>query len=162
LTAANSINQCGLIAGAIGGETMVLLVLVNSIILMHFAAGKLPQSNSAVTIWTTVYPLLILTVFEIWGVFAAWLAGSNVTSRTDALLVGFIAGTMIGVILEIMWFVNILSLITRDLSQRVDFVGGYANPLITAGVLISLALAGGILSGFGSFIFVLAKKGWNE
>jgi len=158
----NPINQCGLIAGAIGGETMVLLVLLNTIVLMHLAGLGLFRGEPVIVLWNTLYPLFIIGIFEFWGIFAAWLAGPRIAGRLEWFLVGFITGIMIGVILEVMWFSNILSLLGRNISAGSGLIGGSVSPLITIGLLISLALTGGILSGFGSFIFVLAKKGWHD
>ena len=41
----NPINQCGLIAGALGGESIVLLVLVNTLLLKAFSQGGFTLSD---------------------------------------------------------------------------------------------------------------------
>ena len=41
----NPINQSGIIAGAIGGESIVLVVLVNTLLLRAFAQGNLPSTD---------------------------------------------------------------------------------------------------------------------
>ena len=96
----NPINQCGLIAGALGGESIVLLVLVNTLLLKVFSQGGFTLSDRKVLAWNTIYPFLIIVIFEGWGVFAAWLGNSGLKSRTDALLAGFISGIMIGIFLR--------------------------------------------------------------
>ena len=82
----NPINQSGLIAGALGGESIVLLVLVNTLLLKAFAQGDLTLSDPKIIAWNTIYPFLIIVIFEGWGVFAAWLGKPGLKSRTDALL----------------------------------------------------------------------------
>ena len=154
---ANPVVSGGLIAGALGGETMVLLVLVNTILLKNFAARHLLQNDPMVATWIMAYPLLVIAIFEIWGVFAAWLAHTGLSARNDAFMTGFIAGIMIGIILEIMWIANILSLVAREWGHRSDFFLGYGNTLLIVGVLILFAVMGGILSGFGSYIFYVSK-----
>ena len=149
----NPINQCGLIAGALGGESIVLLVLVNTLLLKAFAQGGLALSDPKVLAWNTIYPFLIIVIFEGWGVFAAWLGTSGLKSRTDALLAGFISGIMIGILLEVMWVAQIISLIAHQLDQYSSLFTGSGNTLLTIGILIIFVVLGGILSGFGSYIF---------
>ena len=55
----NPINQSGIIAGAIGGESIVLVVLVNTLLLRAFAQGNLPPSDPKVIAWNAVYPFLL-------------------------------------------------------------------------------------------------------
>ncbi|WP_292426237.1 hypothetical protein [Methanoregula sp.] len=151
------INQCGLVAGALGGESIVLLVLVNTLLLKAFAQENLPISDPKVIVWNTIYPFLIIVIFEGWGVFAAWLGTSELKNRTDALLTGFISGIMIGILLEVMWIAQIFSMIAHQLNQYSSLSAGYGNTLLTIGILIIFAILGGILSGFGSYIFYLFK-----
>jgi hypothetical protein len=154
---ANPVIHCGLIAGALGGETIVLLVLVNTILLKNFAAQHLLQNDPVVATWITAYPLLVIAIFEIWGVCAAWLARLELSTWNDALITGFIAGILIGIILEIMWIANILSMVAHEWGQRADFFLGYGNTFLIIGILILFVLMGGILSGFGSYIFYISK-----
>ncbi|MFZ1898632.1 hypothetical protein [Methanoregula sp.] len=153
----NPINQCGLIAGALGGESIVLLVLVNTLLLKAFLQGGFPLSDPRVIAWNTIYPFLIIVIFEGWGVFAAWLGASGLKSRSDAVLIGFISGIMIGILLEVMWVAQIISLISHQLNQYSHLFMGYGNTLLTIGILIIFVVLGGILSGFGSYIFYVLR-----
>ena len=114
----NPVTRCGLIAGAICGEVMVLLVLINIIIIKDFAAR----------------------------LCRAYLAGAR-----DAFLTGFIAGVTTGIILEVMWFSNIVSMAVHNTgSDQGTRVAGIVTVIL---LLIILVLMGGILSAFGSYIY---------
>ncbi len=154
----NPINQSGLIAGAIGGESIVLVVLVNTLLLKSFAQNNLPLSDPKVLAWNTIYPFLIIAIFEGWGVFAAWLSISQMKTRNDAFLAGFIAGIVIGILLEVMWVAQLISMISHQLSQYTGFSMGYGNTIVTIAVLMIFVVLGGILSGFGSYIFYLFRS----
>ena len=67
----NSLMRYGLISGAICGEAMVMLVLVNTILLRQFADGGLGQNGPYV--WGIIYPLLVILIFEAGGIFSSWL-----------------------------------------------------------------------------------------
>ena len=71
--------------------------------------------------WNTIYPFLIIAIFEGWGVFAAWLSISQMKTRNDAFLAGFIAGIVIGILLEVMWVAQLISMISHQLSQSPVF-----------------------------------------
>jgi len=152
----NPINQSGLIAGAMGGESVVLVVLVNTLILRSFAQSNLPASDPKVIAWNTLYPFLIIAIFEGWGVFAGWLSLSKLTGPNDALLAGFITGVMIGILLEVMWIAQLLSMIAHQFGQ---YAGSsiFSNDLATIAILILFVVLGGILSGFGSYIFYMLR-----
>ena len=154
----NPINQSGLIAGALGGESVVLLVLVNTILLKSFAKGDFSINDPMIIAWNTLYPFLIIVIFEGWGVCAAWLGKPGLKNRTDALLAGFISGILIGILLEIMWIAQIISLIGNNLGPYTGLFTGYGNTLLTVGVLIIFVVLGGVLSGFGSYIFYIFKS----
>jgi hypothetical protein len=154
----NPINQSGLIAGALGGESVVLLVLINTILLKSFAKGDISINDPLIIAWNTLYPFLIIVIFEGWGVFAAWLGKPGLKNRTDALLAGFISGILIGILLEIMWIAQIISLIGNNLGQYTGLFTGYSNTLLMVGVLIIFVMLGGVLSGFGSYIFYIFKS----
>ncbi|ABS56917.1 hypothetical protein Mboo_2403 [Methanoregula boonei 6A8] len=153
----NPINQSGLIAGAIGGESIVLVVLVNTLLIRAFAQGNLPPTDMKVVAWNATYPFLIIAIFEGWGVFAAWLSFSSIRNRNEAFLAGFISGVMIGILLEVMWVAQLLSLLSHQLIPYSGTIAGYGNVLVTVAALILFVLLGGILSGFGSYIFYLFR-----
>ena len=137
--------RSGLIGGAVGGEAMVLLVLANTILLRNFAQENLSVTSPLVILaWSVAYPLLVILVFEIGGIFSSWLCRDHVSSGREAL--------MPGIILEIMWVANILSLASRA-AEKVPGLLGYGNSLMIIAVLLVLIMMGGILSGFGSYIF---------
>ena len=83
---------------------------------------------------------------------------NRLKNRTDALLAGFISGILIGILLEIMWIAQIISLIGNNLGQYTGLFTGYGNTLLTVGVLIIFVILGGVLSGFGSYIFYIFKS----
>ena len=150
----NLLIRSGLIGGAIGGEVMVLLVLLNTILLRDFANGNFSETHpSMVLAWMIAYPLLVILIFEISGIFSAWLSRKNIPTGKEALLPGVITGITIGIIVEIMWIANIMSLADRAASGGSGFFMGHENSLIVVGLLIILVVMGGILSGFGSYIF---------
>jgi hypothetical protein len=148
----NPVTRCGLIAGAICGEVMVLLVLINIIIIKDYsltaaASGSIPL----IVLWNVVYPLLVITIFEIGGIFAARLCRAYLAGARDAFLTGFIAGVTTGIILEVMWFSNIVSMAVHNTgSDQGTRVAGIVTVIL---LLIILVLMGGILSAFGSYIY---------
>jgi len=150
----NPIIRAGLIAGAIGGEAMILLVLVNSILLRSFATNQGPVASPAlVAFWGVAYPLIVILVFEGSGIFSSWLCRADLRSRKEALIAGAIAGVNIGIILEIMWMANILSLASRSLPFGSDAVMGYGSSVAVIFLLVILVVMGSILAAFGSYIF---------
>jgi hypothetical protein len=150
----NAIIRAGLIAGAIGGEVMILLVLVNSILLRSFATGQSPVANPLLgASWGVAYPLIVILVFEGSGIFSSWLCRADLQSRKEALIAGAITGVNIGIILEIMWMANILSLASRSLRFGLDLIPGYGNSAAVAFLLIVLVVMGSILSAFGAYIY---------
>lgn len=152
----NLLVRSGLIGGAIGGEAMVLLVLVNTILLRHFAEAGIAGTQPIVALgWGIAYPLLVILIFEAGGIFASWLCRDHVHKGREALLPGIIAGIMIGIILEIMWLANVLSLAARASEGMGGTLFGHESTLMTILLLITLVVMGGILSGFGSFVFSL-------
>ncbi len=153
----NPINQSGLIAGAIGGESVVLVVLVNTLIIRAFTQENLLPGDPKVIAWNTIYPFLIIAIFEGWGVFAAWLGRAELRSDNDAFIAGFIAGIVIGILLEVMWVAQLVSLIAHQFGSFAGVFTGFGNILVTSGVLVIFVILGGILSGFGSYIFYLFK-----
>jgi hypothetical protein len=151
----NLLIRSGLIGGAIGGEAMVLLVLVNTILLRNFAQENSLTPSSFALAWGIAYPLLVILVFEIGGIFSSWLCRDHVSTMREALMPGIIAGITIGIILEIMWIANILSLAARAAEGTHGLFIGQGNALIVVTFLIILVVMGGILSAFGSYIFSL-------
>jgi hypothetical protein len=150
----NALIRAGLIAGAIGGEVMILLVLVNSILLRSFASDQYLNTHPLlVTFWGVAYPLIVILVFEGGGIFSSWLCRSDLRSRKEALMTGAITGITIGIILEIMWMANILSLASRSLHFGSDMMLGYGSSAAVAFLLIVLVVMGSILSAFGSYIY---------
>ena len=150
----NTVIRAGLIAGAIGGEAMILLVLVNTILLRTFATGQYSQSNPGlVAFWGIAYPLIVILVFEGGGIFSSWLCRSHLRSRRDALITGMIAGVTISIILEIMWMANILSLASHSVSLGSGVVLGNGNSPFVIFLLIILVVMGSVLSAFGSYIY---------
>ena len=110
----NPINQSGIIAGAIGGESIVLVVLVNTLLLRAFAQGNLPSTDPEIIAWNAIYPFLIIAIFEGWGVFAAWLCIASIKTRNEAFIGGFIPGIVIGILLEVMWVAQLTSLVSHQ------------------------------------------------
>ncbi len=152
----NLLIRSGLIGGAIGGEAMVLLVLVNTLLLRDFTNGNFSETHlSLVLIWGIAYPLLVILVFEIGGILSSWLCRNHVHTQREALLPGIIAGITIGIILEIMWIANILSLAANAAEGAYGIFMGHENVLMVVVFLVILVVMGGILSGFGSYIFSL-------
>jgi len=150
----NQLIRSGLIGGAIGGEAMVVLVLINTILLRNFAQENFSQTQpSLVLAWGIAYPLLVILVFEVGGIFSSWLCRDHVYTRSEALMPGVIAGIMIGIILEIMWIANILSLAARAAEKANGFFTGPGNALMVVVLLLVLVVMGSILSAFGSYIF---------
>ena len=150
----NPICRCGLIAGAICGEIMVLLVLINIILIRSYPeSGPAASGISVLMAWNIIYPLLVIIIFEIGGIFASRLCRKRIAEPRDAFLTGFIAGVTTGIILEIMWFSNIVSLVVHTGSSGGVLSSGYGSMLSVIGLLIVLVLMGGVLSAFGSFIY---------
>jgi hypothetical protein len=150
----NAIIRAGLIAGAIGGEVMILLVLVNAILLRTFMTDQHSSIHPfLVAFWGTAYPLIVILVFEGGGIFSSWLCRVHLETRRDALIAGTIAGIMIGIILEIMWMANILSLASRSVRFGSDVIMGFGNSLVVIFLLIILVMMGSVLSAFGSYIY---------
>jgi len=150
----NAVIRAGLIAGAIGGEAMILLVLANTILLRTFATGRYAQTNPGlVTFWGIVYPLIVILVFEGGGIFSSWLCRFHLQSRRDALLAGSITGITIGIILEIMWMADILSLASRSVRLGPGVFLGNGNTFLIIFLLIILVVMGSVLSAFGSYIY---------
>jgi len=155
----NSITRSGLVAGAISGEVIVLLILVNTILIRDFARGNPGQYGSVLGVWEILYPLLIISVFEGGGIFSAWLIRKEVTTGKSSLIAGFITGITIGIIFEIMWIANIISLVSHTVMNGSGYFAGYENIVLTIGLLIILAVMGGVLSAFGSYIYSVRKPG---
>lgn len=149
---ANPVNQCGLIAGAIGGESVILLVLFNAILLRTFVMENLSSSSIFFVIWNIIYPVLIICIFEGWGAFALWMGNDVIHSMTDALITGFISGVLIGVLLEIMWIAQVIRIVSLQWGQFSPLFSGYGNVIFTSGALVILVLFGGILSAFGAYL----------
>jgi hypothetical protein len=150
----STVIRAGLIAGAIGGEAMILIVLVNTILLRSFAAGRYPETNPGlVAVWGIAYPLIVILVFEGGGIFSSWLCRAELRSRRDALITGTIAGITIGIILEIMWMANILSLASRSLRFGSDALAGYGSSVAVVILLLVLVAMGSVLSAFGAYIY---------
>jgi len=149
----NHLLRSGLIAGAIGGEAVVLLILVNTILIRDFTpANAMAETPAILMIWGIFYPLLIIMVFEAGGMLSARLAGGTIRSRIDSLQAGFVTGIMISIILEIMWIANILSLAAHALSSAPGSFTGYGSTVLTIALMIVLVVMGGVLSSFGSYI----------
>jgi hypothetical protein len=154
----NPINQSGLIAGAIGGESIVLVVLVNTLIIRAFTQENLLPGDPKVIAWNTIYPFLIIAIFEGWGVFAAWLGRTELRSDNDAFIAGFIAGIVIGILLEVMWVAQLISLIAHQFGSYSGVFAGYGNIIVIPMILVIFVVLGGILSGFGAYIFYLFRS----
>jgi hypothetical protein len=155
----NSLVRCGLISGAICGEAMVLLVLVNTLLIRQFSAGAGGQSGlSAPYVWAIVYPLLVILIFEAGGLFSSWLCRGEKQSPAESLIPGFVTGVTVAIILEIMWISNLLSLATHALQNGSDYIPGYGDSFVTVGILFVLILMGGILSAFGSYVFNMRES----
>jgi hypothetical protein len=153
----NPVNQCGLIAGALGGENIVLIVLANTLILNRFSSTDMVSSHFGVNAWIALYPFLIIALFEGWGIFAAWLGWARFDNRTGAFLAGFITGILMGILLEVMWIARIISMVSHQFGSYTGFFMGYGGIILTGGTFIVLVIMGGVLSGFGSYIFYMAK-----
>ncbi len=159
----NPFIRAGLIAGAIGGEAMILLVLVNSILLRTFAAGRYTEANPGlVAFWGIAYPLIVILVFEGGGIFSSWICRADLRTLNDALITGTIAGITIGIILEIMWMANILSLASRSVRFGPDTPMGYGGSVVVVFLLLVLVAMGSVLSAFGSYIFSLHHSGGEQ
>ena len=111
-----------------------------------------PQGFLSSRLWNVAYPLLVIIIFEIGGIFAARLCRAFLTGPKDAFLTGFIAGITTGIILEVMWFSNIVSLVIHTGNAGSVLASG-GSILIVVGLLIVLVAMGGILSAFGAYIY---------
>jgi len=150
----NPVPRCGLISGAICGEIMVLVVLINIIMIRSYPVnGQASSGISTLMVWNIVYPLIIIIIFEIGGIFASRLCRKRLGEPKNAFLAGFIAGVTTGIILEVMWFSNIVSLVVHTGSASGVLSSGYGSVLMVVGLLIVLVLMGGILSAFGSYMY---------
>jgi len=149
----NDIIKSGLIAGAIGGEAMILLVLVNTILLKSFVTDQNLKMSGLVALWGVAYPLIIILVFEGGGIFSSWLCRVHIHNGRDALIAGIITGITIGIILEIMWMANILSLASHSVKIGSGILAGTGSSLVVIFLLITLVGMGSILSAFGSYIY---------
>ena len=147
----NLLVRSGLISGAICGEAMVLLVLINTILLRQFAVGGVGQTVPYV--WGIVYPLLVILIFEAGGLFSSWLCHGERQTPGESLIPGFVTGITVAIILEIMWISNLMSLAAHALKNGSDYAMGYGSSFMTIGILLVLILMGGILSAFGSYVF---------
>ena len=59
------VTRCGLIAGAISGEIMVLIVPINIILIRNYSGtGTASAGIPLIGIWNVAYPLLVIIVFE--------------------------------------------------------------------------------------------------
>jgi hypothetical protein len=104
----NLLVRCGLISGAICGEAMVLLVLVNTILIRHFSdAGAGQTGSSDLYLWGVAYPLLVILIFEAGGLFSSWLCRGEKQTPAVSLIPGFVTGVTVAIILEIMWISNL-------------------------------------------------------
>lgn len=150
----NSLLRSGLISGAICGEAMVLLVLVNTLLLRQFATGDMePPGAFGPLVWGIAYPLLVILIFEAGGLFSSWLCRGEKQNPAESLIPGFVTGVTVAIILEIMWISNLMSLAAHALKNGSDFVMGYGDSFATIGILLVLILMGGILSAFGSYVY---------
>ena len=155
----NPVPRCGLISGAICGEIMVLIVLINIILITDYSrAGPATTGMQVLSAWNFVYPLLVIIIFEIGGIFAARLCRKKIMEPGSAFLAGFIAGITMGIILEIMWFSNIVSLVIRTGTSGSAFSSGYGGTLMIIMLLLVLVAMGGILSAFGAFVYASRVK----
>jgi hypothetical protein len=152
----NPLIRSGLVGGAIGGEAMVLLVLVNTLLLKNFAQGNASQTQPVLVLaWGICYPLIVILIFETGGIFSSWLCRAHVHTGREALLPGIIAGVTIGIILEIMWIANIVSLAAHAAAGLPGRFMGQGDVLIVVILILVLIVMGAILSAFGSYIFSL-------
>lgn len=149
----NPITRYGLIAGAICGEVMVLVVLINIILINDYSgAGSSSAGIPVLDIWNIAYPLIVIIIFEIGGIFAARLCRACLARPKDAFLTGFISGVTTGIILEVMWFSNIVSLVVHS-GNAGSVLSSGGSIFIVIGLLIVLVVMGGILSAFGAYIY---------
>ena len=71
----------------------------------------------------------------------------------EAFIPGIITGITMGIIFEIMWIANILSLAAHASAGLPGYFTGQENSLVVIALLILLVMMGGVLSSFGSYIF---------
>jgi hypothetical protein len=148
------VTRCGLIAGAISGEIMVLIVLINIILIRNYSGtGTASAGIPVLGIWNIAYPLLVIIVFEMGGIFASRLCRRQTEGPKDSFLTGMIAGVTAGIILEVMWFFDIVSLVFHTGNANAALTSGYESVFLVAGLLIVLVFMGGILSAFGAYIY---------
>jgi hypothetical protein len=150
----NPVTRYGLIAGAISGEVMVLMVLINTILLRDYSGNTMTFGGIPfIMLWNIVFPLLVILIFEIGGIFAARLSRTHISDGKESFLTGFIAGVTSGIVLEAMWFSNIVSLVYHTGNSGSVLSSGFGTIVIIAGLLVILVVMGGILSAFGSYIY---------
>jgi len=158
----NSLVRCGLISGAICGEAMVLLVLVNTILIRYFSDAGVSQTGSSdLFLWGVAYPLLVILIFEAGGLFSSWLCRGEKQTPAESLIPGFVAGVTVAIILEIMWLSDLMSLASHAMKNGSDFIMGYGDSAVTIAILFVLIIMGGILSAFGSYVFNL-RDSFNQ
>ncbi len=148
------VTRCGLIAGAISGEIMVLIVLINIILIRNYSGtGTASAGIPLIVIWNVAYPLLVIIVFEMGGIFAGRLCRRQTEGPKDSFLTGMIAGVTTSIILEVMWFSDIVSLVVHTGYANSALTSGYESVFLVVGLLIVLVFTGGILSAFGAYIY---------
>ena len=64
-----------------------------------------------------------------------------------------IAGVTTSIILEVMWFSDIVSLVVHTGYANSALTSGYESVFLVVGLLIVLVFTGGILSAFGAYIY---------
>ena len=150
----NPVPRCGLISGAICGEIMVLVVLINIIMIRSYPEnGQASSGISTLMVWNITYPLIVIIIFEIGGIFASRLCRRRIGEPKNAFLAGFISGVTTGIILEVMWFSNIVSLVIHTGNSGAVLTSGIGSILLVIALLIVLVVMGGVLSAFGSFMY---------
>jgi len=132
---------------------MILLVLVNTILLKSFVTDQNMKMSGMESLWGVAYPLIIILVFEGGGIFSSWLCRVHIRNDRDALIAGTITGITMGIILEIMWLANILSLASRSVVFGAGIPGGTGSSLVVIFLLMVLVGMGSILSAFGSYTY---------
>jgi membrane-associated HD superfamily phosphohydrolase len=158
----NPFTRCGLIAGAISGEVMVLLVLINIILIRNYSGTGNAATVPVLGTWNIAYPLLVIIVFEMGGIFAGRLCLRQAKRPKDSFLAGMTAGVTAGLILEVMWFSDIVSLVAHTGNANAALTSGYESVFLVIGLLIVLVVMGGILSAFGAYIYSVKTVTGNE
>jgi hypothetical protein len=146
--------RCGLIAGAISSEVMVLLVLVNTILIRNYFSQPSLTGGGLLSFWNIMYPLFVILIFEMGGIFSARICRKNIVPGKDAFITGFITGITTGIILEIMWFSQIVSLVAHTGNSWSGTTSGLGSiVMLIIALLLILVIMGGVLSAFGSYIY---------